>query len=254
MIEGAIKGQKALKRLRLNNDGLQSEAIKGLSALILSNYRDDESTHLTELEISHNLLEDAGYLVLIPLILRSPHLHTLKLGTTRVRNNKNAGEAMSKALLHLRHLRILNLNDNNLGQKAGENLSTLFSTILSSHSIIALNLSDIGVASSISLILTSLLTLQPDTLEFIDLSANELTSEHSTAIAQLFKRQKKLQYIKMEDNELKNRGIMKILKALTDHSDLRYVNFNNNYLTSTSIAALLSFASSHQLDELHLNR
>jgi Ran GTPase-activating protein (RanGAP) involved in mRNA processing and transport len=112
-IAAAFAQQGALRHLYFNNDGLQAEAVSGLTELIMANYGGmSGTTELRTFEIGHNCLEDAGFLALIPLISRSPHLQQLRIATTRVRNNMGAGLAMANTLLGLKHLTSLALNDN----------------------------------------------------------------------------------------------------------------------------------------------
>jgi Ran GTPase-activating protein (RanGAP) involved in mRNA processing and transport len=251
--------QNNLLHLYFNNDGLQAEAVTALTALIMENYAQQSgdaarTTQLRTFEIASNCLEDAGFLALIPLVQASPLLNTLRIATTRVRNNKGAGLAMARTLLGLHHLTSLSLNDNNLGAEAGIELAQVIRN--NSQHLKFLNLGDIGVEEKgVEAILNSLASIKPGVLTHLDLSANELTSKSASKLVRVVRSQSaSLEHLKLEDNELRSSGASKLFSALSSCKKLTYLNLTNNHLGDRCSNALLSFiADSPQLKELHIN-
>lgn len=254
-IRNAFKNQSELVHLFFNNDGLESDAVTALTKLIMENYPNN-TTALRSFEIGHNCMQDDGFLALIPLIEASPLLQTLRISTTRVQNDKGAGLAMAKALLSLKHLTSLSINDNNLGGEAGPVLAQVIRNNAShlSH----LNLGDIGVQEhGVEAVIKAIAEIKPNTITHLDLSANELTasSKHAGLLARIVLRQAgSLQHLKLEDNELKSRGTIRLLRALHHCRKLSYLNLTNNQLGPRSAESVLKFLGSMpQLRELHLN-
>jgi len=252
-IKEAFKDQKRLQHVYFNNDGLQAEAVRGLTELIMANAQDGV-TDLRTFEIAHNCMEDAGFLALIPLINASPNLERLRIATTRVRNNDGAGTAMAKALLPLRRLTALALNDNNLGLEAGQLLAEVIRN--NAAHLTHLTLGDIGVEEEgIDAVLDAIRTIKPNTLQELDLSANELTAASCRKLASIIRRQRSsLRHLKLEDNELHSSGVRRLLRSLRGCTHLTYLNLNNTQLGERVGAELISFLrETPSLRELHLN-
>src|SRR5262249_49543939 len=146
-IKNAFKNQNELEHLYFNNDGLEADAVTGLTQLIMENAKPaadgSKTTMLRTFEIASNCMADAGFHALIPLIKASPNLQTLRIATTRVRNNEKGGEAMARTLLGLKKLTSLSLNDNNLGVESGPILAQVIRN--NKEHLSFLNLGDIGV-------------------------------------------------------------------------------------------------------------
>jgi len=254
-IRNAFKNQSQLTHLFFNNDGLQAEAVRGLTELIMEAAGNTGTTQLRTFEIGHNCLEDAGFLALIPLVKASPLLQKLRIATTRVRNNQGAGAAMARTLLGLHHLTSLSLNDNNLGVEAGQVLAQVVEQ--NKRHMSFLNLGDIGVEEEgVAAILRAIGHIRKGVLTHLDLSANELTtSTHAARLVSIVRAQaSSLQHLKLEDNELRSGGATKLLRALTACKRLEYLNLSNNHLGDRCLSDLLSFiAAVPSLRELHIN-
>jgi Ran GTPase-activating protein (RanGAP) involved in mRNA processing and transport len=251
--------QSSLLHLYFNNDGLQAEAVTALTDLIMQNYPAASAdaaptTQLRTLEIGHNCMEDAGFLALVPLVKASPLLQTLRISTTRVRNNLGGGVAMCRTLLDLHHLRSLSLNDNNLGEESGAVLAQVIRN--NAAHLAFLNLGDIGVGEEgIAAVMAAIADIKPNTLTHLDLSANELTPSSVRVLARIARRHSaSLQHLKLEDNELKSGGVLRLLRDLAKCKQLTYLNLNNNQLGERCGSALVRFlAAMPQLREVHLN-
>jgi Ran GTPase-activating protein (RanGAP) involved in mRNA processing and transport len=254
-IKNAFKGQSQLQHLFFNNDGLQAEAVRGLTDLIMEAGGGAKTTQLRTFEIASNCLEDAGFLALIPLVQASPLLQKLRIATTRVRNNQGAGIAMARTLLGLHHLTSLSLNDNNLGEEAGHVLAQVIEQ--NKRHLSFLNLGDIGVEiEGVEAIMRAVAHIRKGVLTHLDLSASELsTPTHAARLVSIIRRQaSSLQHLKLEDNELRSGGASKLLRALTACKRLEYLNLSNNHLGNRCLSDVLAFISAAPaLRELHIN-
>lgn len=256
-IAAAFADQSTLRHLYFNNDGLQAEAVTGLTELIMNNFGGVENgtSELRTFEIGHNCLEDAGFLALIPLLTKSPHLERLRIATTRARNEKGEALKLARSLLHLRKLTSLALNDNNFGSESGDVIGQIVSQ---NPGLRSLNLGDIGVEEEgVASVLKATRKIRPNTLELLDLAANEITGSNTFMrhLCKTLKQQSQsIQHLKLEDNEIKAKGARKILKALEDAHNLTYLNLTNTNLGPSIVPELVTFLKSHpNLKEIHLN-
>ena len=234
----AIKSNKHLKSLLLNNNNLRSSAnviLKSLTTI----------TTLTVVNLNNNQIPQEADEALASVIMHNTGLEELHL----YGNNLGVGTLkLAKALQHITTLRILVLDDNNIPQEACDELAL---AIKSNKHLKSLWLNDNNLSSSANVILKSLTTII--TLTVLNLSNNQITQEADEVLASVIMCNTGLEELYLNDNDL-NVGILKVAKALQQITTLSILNLGNNNIPQEACDELaLAIISNKHLKKLWLN-
>ena len=188
--------------LNLNNNYIGEEAADDIAAVLFHN------TKLQELYLSDN---------------------NFRAGTIKI----------AKGLQKATNLTILNLNNNNIGEEAADDIAAvLFHNI----KLQELYLSDNNFRTAGAIKIAK--GLQNATnLTILDLDNNNIGEEAADDIAAVLSHNTKLQQLYLGGNNFEKVGIIKIAKGLQNVADLVILNLNNNYIgeeAADDIAAVLS--------------
>lgn len=274
----ALHRQQRLKRLYMNNDGLQGDAVKLIVEYVIEGAdsgRNGEqgelsssasaaasdaalprgTTYLEEFEIFNNLLRDDGAKGLVALVAASPNLKRFRMATTRVA--KPGGFAICQSIANANpSLRSLDLSDNTLGHQAAAHLHRFLS---GSSSLVVLNLSDTGLRQNDDnddalnrLFLSVMSSAAP--IESIHFADNELTKKTARPLSKLIEsKAATLHTIQLDHNPLFYRGLQPLCQSLAQCKSMRSLSLVNCNLTKKSLPLLLEVVKSlDQLKSLNL--
>ena len=234
----AIKSNKHLKMLRLDNSDLHSSANVILNSLTTI-------TTLTVLNFDNNEISQEAGETLASVIMHNTELKELYL------NNNSLGIGtlkLAKALQHITTLQILGLGNNKIPQEACDELAL---AIKSNKHLKELGLNDNNLQFSANVILNSLTALT--TLTALVLYNNQITQEADEALASVIMHNPGLKQLCLNDNDL-GVGILKVAKALQHISTLRILALGNNNIPQEACDELaLAIKSNKQLEVLILS-
>ena len=207
----ALKNINSLKMLGLNNNNLPKEISHELAGIIKSN------CYLELLTLSSNNLQSSAIEIL---------QHLTKIST----------------------LKVLNMGNNLIGEKAGEVLATviLYNTALQQLYLSNDNLGEgiLEVAQALQHIIS---------LESINLGNNNVPKEASCELALAIKSNKHLERLWLCDNNLHSSALI-ILQAMTNTSTLKDLNIDNNQISKVGGEVLASVMINNTgLRELHIS-
>ena len=183
----ALKNINSLKKLGLDNNNLPKEISHELAGVIKSN------CYLELLTLSSNNLQSSAIEILQCLTT----INTLKV--LNIDNNlmgEKAGEALASVILHNTELQQLYIGNNNLREGTLE------------------------VAQALQHIIS---------LESINLGSNNMPKQASCELALAIKSNKHLERLWLQDNNLCSSALI-ILQALSNISTLKDLNLNNNQI------------------------
>ena len=214
---GAIEVAKSLqhittlKVLSLDNNNIPQEASEELALAIKSN------EHLEKLLLSNNNLHSSAIVILNSLATIAT-LAVLDLNNNQI--PQEAGEALASVIMHNTRLEVLYLHSNNLGIGA------------------------IKVAKSLQHIAT---------LKMLSLSSNNIPQEACEELALAIKSNEHLEKLWLSNNNLYSSAIV-ILNSLATIATLTVLDLNNNQIPQEAGEALASVIMHNtRLEELYLD-
>jgi len=233
-----LKGQTSLKRLYFNNNGISSEAARGIADLVLCKV----PTQLRILHFSNNMSGGGGSIAIADIVSASPNLEDFKFESSR--GTQVGGEALARALAATPALKRLSLHDNLFGATSA---ATLALSLASHASLTWLDLGDIIMRDGGICAMVRAMPGWVAPLEFLDVSENDLGPVGGAALAlALAHYLPGLRVLKAQGNAFEEEGgkavcggLIKRREALNGKSDpLCDVNFSACSLGS-KIACLL---------------
>ena len=235
----AIKSNKHLKRLWLDNNNLHSSANVILNSLTIT------TTTLTVLGLNNNQITQEADEALASVIMHNTGLEELYLSG----NNLGVGTLkVAKALQHIVTLRILDLGNSDIPQKACDELAL---AIKSNMHLEKLGLSDNNLHSSANVILNSLTTIT--TLNVLVFDNNQISQEADKALASVIMHNIGLEELYVSGNNLRA-GTLKVAKALQHITTLRILDLSNNSIPQEACDELaLAIRANMQLKKLGLS-
>ena len=260
-VSRALSGQRRLRRVLFNNNGLEGSAVRAIVDALLAPFAGSDSaglstTALEHAEFSRNLLHDDGPKALVPLLLASPRLQRFVVS----RVSSDGGLAIADALTSLSSLVQLNLSDSTLGPAAGLVLARGLLVPDRTQQLTHLQLGDIGVndrqesGQAIAAIIAALRRCCPH-LQLLELQQNDIDSRLARRLAQALGNKPELTCLNLDDNALRSSGAAAIAAALSpvSHPRLQQLSLDNNGLTAAALPALLPLLASGRLQHLGLN-
>ncbi|XP_048041307.1 protein NLRC5-like isoform X7 [Megalobrama amblycephala] len=241
------------KHCKLNTLILCGCSITEKQCLILTSALKSNPSHLRELDLSENKLQNKGVYILCDL-LKDSHC---KLERLRLRYCGMTSEGCSAVTSALNsnpsHLREMNLSANQLGF---ENLGVL----LRNHKfkLEILVLCGCSITEKQCLILTSALKLNPSHLRELDLSENELKNTGVKHLCDtLYDSQCKLERLRFRHCDMTDEGCSAVTSALKSNpSHLRELDLSENQLGESGVKNLCDLLRNKQckLEKLDLCR
>ena len=234
----AIKSNKHLKKLWLNDNNLHSSANVILNSLTII-------TTLTVLSLSNNQITQEADEALASVIMHNTGLEELHLDG----NSLGVGTLkVAKALQHITTLKKLGLGNNKIPQEACDELAL---AIKSNKHLEILGLNDNSLLSSANIILNSLTAIT--TLTFLNLGNNQITQEADEALGSVIMHNTGLEELHLDGNSL-GVGTLKVAKALQHITTLRILDLDNNKIPQEACDELaLAIKSNKHLEILGLN-
>ena len=210
-ITEALQSIKFLKMLGLSNNSLPKEIAPKLAATIKSNH------YLESLTLSSNKLQSSAIVIL-------------------------------KSLSSITTLKVLNMDNNQIGEKGGE---ALVSVIKNNNGVKELRFSNNNLQRSIIQMSQALLSVS--TLESLDLSNNNLPREIGSELAAAIQSNNSLKQLSLHSNNLQS-SINVILQALSKLSTLELLDLHNSHLTPLAAKGLESVIKNNtELKCLYVN-
>ena len=196
-ITEAMQNIKSLKMLGLSNNSLPNEIAQRLAVAIKSNH------YLESLTLASNKLQSSATVIL-------------------------------KSLSSITTLTVLNMNNNQIGEKGGE---VLVSVIENNNGLKELHFSSNNLQRSVIQISEVLLSVS--TLELLDLSNNNLPREIGYELAAVIQSNHSFKQLLLHSNNLQS-SIDVILQALSKLSTLELLDLRDSHLTSLAAKGLES--------------
>ena len=227
-----------LKILDLSCNHLHNDIIKVAMALKLT--RTIEVLNLTKNNIPHNAAAAIGVIISSNTSLREFHIGENKL--------KSSITVILESLCKISSLQILELNDNEIPEEAGEAIS---SVILSNRKLEKLVLSNNNIGKGSLHVAKALQKL--NSLQVLGLSNNDMPKEVSNELALAIKCNQSLETLQINGNNLESSSII-ILEALSKLSLLNLLELQNNQLHANTGKYLSNVISKNvQLNQLFLH-
>ena len=254
-----------LKLLIINNTQITEEAGEALASVVVHN------TGLEELYLSNNNLGE-GMLVVIKTLQQLTSLKSIGLTNTNIskeasgelalaiQSNKDLQKlwlynnnlkclaiAIFQSLSTISTLKLLNINNNQITEEAGEALASVVSC---NTGLEELYLSDNKLGERMLIVTKSLQQLT--SLKSIDLGNTNISKEASDELALAIESNKHLEKLWLHNNNLKS-SVIAILQSLSTISTLKLLKINNTQTMDEAGEALASVVKHNTgLEELHL--
>ena len=269
MIVDALKQVTTLKELDLNNNQNRSKEFAATLTSILS-----DNNFMESLLLSDNKLNDDGIIKIAQSLCKHTKLKIINLQSNNI--TEKSAEALasiissnteleelylgnntmqlgviviSTALKNISSLKVLDLANNNIPEKAADELSA---AIRANNSLekLWLNRNDLG--SSTVMIVNAL--KQVTTLKELNLNDNQNRSEElAPALTFIISDNKSMESLLLSGNNLNDDSVIKIAQSLCKHTKLKIINLRSNNITEKSAEALASIISSNTgLEQLYL--
>ena len=229
---------KNIKLLDLSSNDLHNDIIKMATALKLT--KTLEVLNLTKNNIPHNAAAAIATIISSNTLLREFRIGENKLRSSIILILEN--------LCKISSLQILELNDNEIPEDAGEAIS---SVILSNRKLERLVLDNNNIGKGLLHVAKALQKL--DSLQVLGLSNNDMPKEVSNELALAIERNQSLKILQINDNNLESSS-NNILEALCKLSSLHSLELQSNQLYPDT-GQCLSFVISKnvQLNQLLLH-
>uniref|UniRef100_A0A672P393 Uncharacterized protein n=1 Tax=Sinocyclocheilus grahami TaxID=75366 RepID=A0A672P393_SINGR len=230
LLAAGLKSPNQLNILRLSGCFVKEEGCAALASALSSNL-----SHLRELDLSNNHLQDSG-VKLLAAGLKSPNqLNILRLSGCLVKEEGCA--ALASALSsNLSHLRELDLSNNHL-QDSGVKL--LAAGLKSPNQLNILRLSGCLVKEEGCAALASALSSNLSHLRELDLSNNHLQDSGVKLLAAGLKSPNQLNILRLSGCFVKEEGCAALASALSSNlSHLRELDLSNNHLQDSGVKLL----------------
>eukprot|EP01138_Halocafeteria_seosinensis_P009475 gb/GECG01009683.1/.p1 GENE.gb/GECG01009683.1/~~gb/GECG01009683.1/.p1 ORF type:complete len:445 (+),score=79.45 gb/GECG01009683.1/:1-1335(+) len=205
-----LRDRQYLEEVYFCNDGISAESAQTIADLLL--YR--TPTTLKRIEFFNNMSGSDGAIAIARLVEASPQLEYFRFSSSR--GGKEGGEALANALNNTKNLQHLDLHDNTLGVVTGKALAR---PLLKQPNLLYLDLGDISLEQEGLEYVASAVLKGPccHTLEYLDLSTNDVEGEEAAqVVAALLRQLRRLRVVKLEGNEFGNKGARIIAKALEE--------------------------------------
>ena len=215
LLASVISNNNVLKSLNLCNNSIGKGALQIAKAL-------RHITSLRLLNLGDNMLikevcNELAYAIKCNINIESLYLHDNKLQSFAL--------VILQSLSTITTLRVLNMNNNQIGEKGGDALA---SVIKSNTGLKELYFSGNNLQRSVIKISKALQTIS--TIESLDLSNNNLTNEVGIELAAAIQSNSFLKQLHLQNNNLQS-SIGFISQALDKLSTLKSLVLNNNQLT-----------------------
>ena len=238
ILASVIMHNTGLEDLCLNNDHLGVGALKVSEAL-------QHITTLRILGLSNNEIPQEACDNLTLAIKSNKHLKQLWLNDNNLYSSANI---ILNSLTTITTLTVLNLDNNQITQEAGE---TLASIIMYNTGLEMLCLNSNNLRLGILKVAKALQHIT--TLRALSLGNNNIPQEACGELALAIKSNKRLKWLWLNDNNLQNSSIC-ILKTLSSFSTLKVLNMQGNEIGRKCGKVLESVINSNSsLTELYLN-
>ena len=214
-LTNVIKNNLGLQQLRLSNNDLGSSAIVILQALT-------EHAQLNVLDLRGNNMTGEAALALANFIKNSLSLRQLGLSDNDL---SSSAVVILHALTEHLQLEVLHLCNINMTMQVAECLADV---IKNNTGLEQLYLSDNFLKTRILVILQAL--KNHFHLKILDLGCNNMTKLVSEDLANIIKNNLGLQQILLCDNDLRSSAFV-ILQALTEHVELKILDLRRNSMT-----------------------
>ena len=236
-LASVIKNSFNLKRLYLANNDLKTSSVLVLQAL-------KEISKLTVLNLNGNNMTVKAAEDLASVIKNNSNLEQLHLANNDLRTSSIL---ILQALKKSCRLKVLDLNCNNMTEKAAENLT---SVIKNNSNLEQLYLANNDLRTSSTLILQAL--KENSELKTLNLNSNNMTGKAAEDLASVIKSNSNLEQLGLANNDLEASSIL-ILQALKENSKLKVLNLNSNNMTGEAVEDLASVIKNNSnLERLHL--
>ena len=225
-LAATISGCKSLEKLWLNGNNLGSSTVVVVNAL-------KEISSLTELNLNDNKSKSEELAPAISLLVAKNHL----LKILALSDNGLADDGIiniSQSLHKHSKLKALNLQNNNITEKAAEALASVISNNSGLEQIyLGNNQLHLGVTT----IATALKNIS--SLKVLDLSNNNITEQATVELAAAIRINKSLEILWLNGNHLGSSTVV-VVNALREISSLKELNLNDNKNTSKELASAIS--------------
>ena len=234
-IQSVIINNSLLERLILDNNSIGMGVLKIAKAL-------QNINSLKVLSLKNNNLCKEISDELAMAIKSNYYLESLTLSS----NNLLSSVIVLESLSNISTLKVLNMNNNQIGEKGGEALA---SVIKINTRLQALYCSNNNLKSSVAVVSEALQNIS--TIELLDLSNNDLPEGFGTELAATIQSNRLLKYLSLRSNNLSSSDV--ILQAISKISRLEELDLRGNQLSKTSGEWLRSMiVSNSELKALYL--
>mmetsp|Transcript_22072 Transcript_22072/g.21330 ORF Transcript_22072/g.21330 Transcript_22072/m.21330 type:complete len:491 (-) Transcript_22072:355-1827(-) len=222
---------KTLQRLYFCNNGMSADACVLISELLL----EGGCPPLTALHFYNNMSGAGGAVAIAEIVKACPSLNDFRFSATRT--DKEGCLSIAQALLTLKSLKTLDLQDNSFSGKAG---SLLAESLRGQPLLVYLNLRDAGLgADGISLIIGALMDTQ-QRLEYLDLSGNDMEAEQAEELSTLLQspHMSGLKDLSIDDNEIGSEGAVFLAEGVKGLKSLETLSLCTCEVTAVGVYTL----------------
>jgi len=167
---------------------------------------------------------------LADIISANPLLEQLNLAYCALSNGGLT--TVFKTLYHLRQLRYLDFNTNQLSDA----VIAMLAQVVSANQLEHLNLSHCSLGANCIVVLTAV--SNNGTLQYLDLSYNDISDDEASCVASAITNNKYLRHINLASNKFRNQSIKTVLNAMVAVNSLQHVDLSS-YSISDKLAILL---------------
>ena len=237
-ISPVVLNNKSLKCLNLRNNNIANGLVHIAKAL-------QQIKSLNMLDLGNNDIPMEVCKELVPAIYSNTHLQKLWLHENKLHASSIT---ILQSLSLISDLRVLNMNNDQIGEKGGEILA---SAIIRNSGLKCLHLASNNLQRSVTKILQALQSIS--TLVSVDLSNNNFPEGISSKVAVAIQSNHSLKELWLHSNNLKS-SINVILDALSKLSTLELIDMHSSHLTSLAAKGLESVIKNNTgLKRLYIN-
>jgi Ran GTPase-activating protein (RanGAP) involved in mRNA processing and transport len=202
-----LSNRRNLRRLFVCNCGISAEALRSIADILLHK----TPTELRVLHFHNNMSGGGGAAALADIVAASPHLEDFRFSSSR--GTRDGGEPLARAFAACASsLRSLNLHDNLFSVPTAVELGV---TLRRLRGLVVLNVGDTLLKDEgMAALASGLVRGCANSLEVLDVSANELTPEGAKALARVVRRMTRLRALHAQENEFEDEGAAFIARGI----------------------------------------
>tara|TARA_B110000977_G_scaffold131107_1_gene167084 strand:- start:6295 stop:7869 length:1575 start_codon:yes stop_codon:yes gene_type:complete len=229
-----LQQQKGIESIRFINNGISEQAARAILELIAS------PQSLKKFHLGKNMTGDDGTEHVAALLAKAPNMEDFMMYGSRF--TADGAAALAKGLAAGTSLKKIDLNDNNVNEEGGFALAGM---LYKQPNMRHVNFEATSLGPDAAGAVASALAAGCPQLEYLSLTACDITPEGVPAIAKALSAMKNLKVLHIAENELGDFGVAQICVALKmSGCPLQELDVSNNELVNAGAVAAARLAAS----------